>query len=251
MGSRIPILLSLALLPFSSFAETAGDYANRGAQKYIFGQDEAAEAEITTGLAKFPNDRELNQIAGLLKKKPKQEQKSQGQQPQQQQQNQSGNDQQKPDQNKEGNENKEPKPGETPTPWPGDDQRQNQPGSSPSPSADQGSGGDKQDEQQPPSQGDQDASPSPSPSPGTGEASEPEGSPSPTPGKKLSGEVKGADQDKPDEPPPDGELVQAEPEKEGQMSEKQAQQLLQSMKDEEKRVQLDERKAPRRVYKDW
>jgi hypothetical protein len=63
--------------------------------------------------------------------------------------------------------------------------------------------------------------------------------------------VKGAGEDKPDEPPQTGELVQAEPEKEGQMSEKQAQMLLQSMKDEEKRVQLDERKAARPVYKDW
>jgi hypothetical protein len=63
--------------------------------------------------------------------------------------------------------------------------------------------------------------------------------------------VKGADGDKPNEPPQNGELVQAEPEKEGQMSEKQAQMLLQSMKDEERRVQLDERKAARPVYKDW
>jgi hypothetical protein len=63
--------------------------------------------------------------------------------------------------------------------------------------------------------------------------------------------VKGAGEDKPNEPAQNGELVEAEPEKEGQMSAKQAQQLLQSMKDEERRVQLDERKAPRRVYKDW
>jgi hypothetical protein len=35
------------------------------------------------------------------------------------------------------------------------------------------------------------------------------------------------------------------------MSEKQAEQLLQSMKDEEARVQLDERRPTRRVYKDW
>ena len=35
------------------------------------------------------------------------------------------------------------------------------------------------------------------------------------------------------------------------MSERQAEALLQSMKDEEARVQLDERRAARRVYKDW
>ena len=42
-----------------------------------------------------------------------------------------------------------------------------------------------------------------------------------------------------------------EPEKEGEMSPKQAQALLQSMKDEEQRVQLDERRTARHVYKDW
>ena len=46
-------------------------------------------------------------------------------------------------------------------------------------------------------------------------------------------------------------MVEAEQEKEGQMSERQAEALLQSMKDEEAHVQLDERKATRRVYNDW
>ena len=46
-------------------------------------------------------------------------------------------------------------------------------------------------------------------------------------------------------------MAEAEPEKDGQMSEKQAELLLQSMKDEERRVQLDERKVSRNVYKDW
>jgi hypothetical protein len=35
------------------------------------------------------------------------------------------------------------------------------------------------------------------------------------------------------------------------MSERQAELLLRSMKDEERRVQLDERKATRHVYSDW
>jgi hypothetical protein len=35
------------------------------------------------------------------------------------------------------------------------------------------------------------------------------------------------------------------------MSERQALALLESMKDEEARVQLDERKATRHVYNDW
>ncbi len=46
-------------------------------------------------------------------------------------------------------------------------------------------------------------------------------------------------------------MAEAEPEKEGQMSERQAEALLQSMKDEEARVRLDEHKAARHVYNDW
>jgi len=38
---------------------------------------------------------------------------------------------------------------------------------------------------------------------------------------------------------------------EGQMSEQQAERLLRAMRDEEAKVQLDEHKAVRRVYKDW
>ena len=189
------------------------------------------------------------------KQQPKDQQKDQKQkqeqkkdQDQQQQQDQSAGDDQQKD------EKREPKPGETPSPSPSENQQQNQPGSSPSPSADQGSGGENQDASPSPSPSDS-GQQSPSPSPGAGEGAQPDGSPSPSPAfspdKKLSGEVKGAGEDKPNEPPQSGELVEAEPEKDGQMSEKQAQQLLQSMKEEEKRVQLDERKAPRRVYKDW
>ena len=62
--------------------------------------------------------------------------------------------------------------------------------------------------------------------------------------------MEGANEEKPNDPKK-AEVAEAEPEKEGQMSEKQAQALLQSMKDEEQRVQLDERKAARHVYKDW
>ena len=192
----------------------------------------------------------------------KDQQKNDQDQEQQQQDQSGGNDQQKQEKK---DEKQDPKPGQTPSPSPGENQQPDQPGASPSPSADKGSSGDKKDDQQPPSKGEQDASPSPSPSdkgeqspspsPGEGESQQPDGSPSPSPGaspqKKLSGEVKGAEGDKPSEPPQNGELVQAEPEKEGQMSEKQAQMLLQSMKDEERRVQLDERKAARPVYKDW
>ncbi len=200
-----------------------------------------------------------------------QQQKDQQQkndQDQQQQQQSSGNDQKQQQQAKnDKNQKQEPKPGESPSPSPGDDKKQeSQPGSSPSPSADKGNGADKKEDKQPPTNGEQDNSPSPSPSPsgegspspspGQGESPQPEGSPSPSPGsspgKQPSGELKAAGDEKPKEPPQSAQAVEAaEPEKEGQMSEKQAQLLLQSMKDEEQRVQLDERKAARHVYKDW
>src|SRR4029077_11086523 len=93
----------------------------------------------------------------------------------------------------------------------------------------------------------------PSPSPGEGE--EENATPSPTPGdsKKFAGEVKGAGGKDKSQKPPDknAQVAEAEPEKEGQMSERQAEALLESMKDEEARVQLDERRATRHVYKDW
>ncbi len=98
--------------------------------------------------------------------------------------------------------------------------------------------------------------PSPSPSPGNGEGSEenptPPATPTESPQKKFAGEVKGAGKGESEKPPDkNAQIVEAETEKEGQMSERQAEALLQSMKDEEARVQLDERKASRRVYNDW
>ena len=76
--------------------------------------------------------------------------------------------------------------------------------------------------------------------------------PAESPQKKLAGELKGAGEDKSQKPlDKDAETAEAEAEKEGQMSERQAEALLQSLKDEEARVRLDERKAARRVYNDW
>ncbi|HEY2615167.1 MAG TPA: hypothetical protein VGI42_05620, partial [Chthoniobacterales bacterium] len=131
---------------------------------------------------------------------------------------------------------------------------------SPSPSAQNG-GEEKQEEQnsrdgnqpdatQSPTPSDK-GNQSPSPTPGAGEGepdAAPGTTPSPTPEKKLTGDVKGAGEEKPAEPTA---LAENEPEKEGEMSEKQAELLLQSMKDEEQRVQLDERKVARHVYNDW
>jgi len=178
----------------------------------------------------------------------------------QQQQQSNGNDQQRQQQAKNDQKKQQQQPNESPSPSPGE----NQSSSSPSPSPDKGSGADKNENKQQPENGEPDASPSPTPSddasatpsasPGSGEGQQPQGSPSASPGsspsKPLTGKVEGANEDK-KEPPKNAEVAEVEPEKEGQMSEKQAQMLLQSMKDEEQRVQLDERKAARHVYKDW
>src|SRR6266702_3859239 len=96
----------------------------------------------------------------------------------------------------------------------------------------------------------------PSPSPGEGEGlgenATPSATPSESPQKKFAGELKGAASEKPEKPPEQtAQIAEAEPEKEGQMSERQAEALLQSMKDEEARVRLDEHKAARHVYNDW
>jgi Ca-activated chloride channel family protein len=211
-------------------------------------------------------DKKDQQQKDQQQKDQQKDQQQKNDQDQQQQQPSSGNDQKQQQAKNDKKEKQEPKPDESPSPSPGDQQQENQPGSSPSPSADRGKG-DKKESKEPPTNGEPDASPSPSPSeegspspspsssPGSGESPQPEGSPSASPGsspgKKMSGELKAAGDEKPKEPPQNAQAMEAEPEKEGQMSEKQAQLLLQSMKDEEQRVQLDERKAARHVYKDW
>jgi Ca-activated chloride channel homolog len=176
-----------------------------------------------------------------------QQQKDQKQSQDQQSQGQSGNQKdQKNDQTQAKNEpqksQQQQKPGETPSPSPGADKQQGQQ-TSPSPGEQRG--------QESPSPGEgQNESPSSSPGEGEGE----NGTPSPSPGesKKFAGEVKGSGEDKSQKPPDqNAQVAEAEPEKEGQMSQRQAEALLESMKDEEARVQLDERRATRHVYKDW
>ena len=211
--------------------------------------------------------------------------KDQSQQQQQQQnqqaqsQNQSGstkNSQDKSNQAQAKNEpqkNQQSQAGETPSPSPGKDQQQaSQPSPSPgkgenknasatpSPSAggqDRQSGRDQEQPEESPSPGGGDDQ-KPSPSPGEGEGEDegenatPSATPTSSPQGKLAGEIKGANGDQPPQNPQNAaQLAEAEPEKEGQMSEKQAELLLKSMKDEEQRVQLDERRVRRHVYNDW
>lgn len=90
---------------------------------------------------------------------------------------------------------------------------------------------------------------------GGGNSGEPQPSPSTppsaTPPKKFSGDIKDAGDTKPQESPQEAQAAEADEQPDGQMSERQALALLQSIQDEEARVPLDERRATRRVYKDW
>ncbi len=178
-----------------------------------------------------------------------QEKKDQQQQSQDQQsQNESANDKEQKQndqvQAKNAPQKKQQQPSESPSPSPSPDaekQQANQP--SPSP-------GERQAEESPsPGEGENEM---PSPSPGEGEGAEPSATPAESPQKKFAGEVKGAGEGKSQKPPDkNAQIAEPEPEKEGQMSERQALALLESMKDEEARVRLDERRVKRHVYNDW
>jgi len=198
-----------------------------------------------------------------------QQQQQQQKKQQAQSQNQSGN---KDSQNKseqqqemaknEPQKNQQSKPGESPSPSQGKDQQQtNQPSESPSPGKgenknkhDRQSGKQEQPEESPSPGGGEDQMPSLSPGEGQGEGenASPSETPTSSPQKKFAGEIKGANAEQsPDSQKQAAQFAEAEPEKEGEMSEKQAELLLKSMKDEEQRVQLDERRVRRHVYNDW
>jgi Ca-activated chloride channel homolog len=156
--------------------------------------------------------------------------------------------------------NQQPKPGESPTPSEGKDQKQqaNKPSPSPGKEKNQGEqdrpsqGKQEQPEESPTPDGGEDQMPSQSPGEGEAENGTPSASPSGTPQKKLAGEIKDANGNQsPDSQKEAAAFADTEPEKEGQISEKQAELLLKSMKDEERRVQLDERRVRRHVYNDW
>lgn len=214
------------------------------------------------------------------KKKGQQQQSKEDQQKKQKQENQQdqsgqGNEskpdkdndqsQSKEETGKDQNKQDESKTGETPMPSPGNEKQSGSNQGEPTPSpADQNKESAGQQEKQDSSSGDQqkrdqssassnEENETPAPSPGNeGETgTSPTAAPESSPGKKLAGEVKGAGEEDPDQSVQPDQVAEVEPEKEGQMSERQAEVLLRSMKDEERRVQLDERKAVRHVYKDW
>ncbi|MGI9087565.1 MAG: VWA domain-containing protein [Chthoniobacterales bacterium] len=180
---------------------------------------------------------------------------------------------QKQDQSqKDQNKDQQQKPGQSPTPSPSPGEQQQQQGASPSPSPGESPGQSASPSPSPgeqgkaspspgengaspspsPGEGEQGASPTPSPGEGQGEgdSNSPAPTPSATPGKKPTGDVKGAGEEQPKDQKAE-DAADAEANEDGKMSEQQAERLLKSMRDEEQRVQLDEHKAVRRVYKDW
>ena len=192
------------------------------------------------------------------------QQQNQGQQKQDQQQaknNQRQPNQQNQEQNPENqkdqqnSEKRDKQQGQSsPSPSPGREQKQpgqkkrDQQGAGESPTPSPG-----EDSSPSPSPGESGENPTPSPSPGEnsgkGENASPSATPSASPTKPRSGEIKGAGE--PSDEQQKEEAAEAEAMERGEMSPQQAARLLQAMKDEEARVQLDERKPVHPVYNDW
>ncbi len=194
--------------------------------------------------------KEQQQSSSQNQNKKEQQQQEQQNQPDQQQSQQNNQGQSADENKKEGSgseKQQEQKSGASPSPSAGESPSPS-PGESPSPSP----GQSPLSSPSPNENGNGEQSPSPTPSEG-GESGEQGATPSATPAnsppKKFAGDVKGATGDQEKKNPP--ATAEAEPINEGEMSPEQAERLLQSMKDEEQRVQLDERRASRPVYNDW
>jgi Ca-activated chloride channel family protein len=224
-----------------------------------------------------PPQPQKNQQNKKDQKKDEQQQQQQQQQSQdEQQQNQDQNqDQQKQDQQQAKNNQRKPNqqnPEQNPENQKNQqnsDKRDKQPSPSPSPGREQKQPGQKKKDQRgagesptpspgedsspSPSPGESGENPTPSPSPGEnsgkGENASPSATPSASPTKPRSGEIKGAGE--PSDEQQKEDAAEAEAMERGEMSPQQAARLLQAMKDEEARVQLDERKPVHRVYNDW
>jgi Ca-activated chloride channel family protein len=162
----------------------------------------------------------------------------QNQQQQSQSQNQQNNQQRSQQFAKNQPQKNQPQPGESPSPSEGKQNDENQKSS-----------GEQQPNQPPtPSGGENE---SPSPSPGQGEQGEPSATPGGTP-RKPGGELKAApDQESNGQPANAAQAASSESPRPGEMTPREAEELLRSMKDEEARVRLDERRSRRTVYKDW
>src|SRR5438067_2932302 len=164
-----------------------------------------------------------------------QQQRNQENQPEEQQK-----DQQQSSDKRDKDKQQQAKP--SPSPGKQSEKDQRGAGESPTPSPSEGSSASPS-----PGKGGESPSPSPGETSGTGE------SPSPTPSSSLnkprSGEIKSAGE--PNQEQQEEQAAEAEAMERGEMTPQQAARLLQAMKDEEARVQLDERKPVHPVYNDW
>ncbi len=196
------------------------------------------------------NDQQQNQDQQNQDQQKQGQQQAKNNQRQPNQQNQEQNpENQKDQQNSEKRDKQREQP--SPSPSPGEqkqpDQKKNEQrggGESPTPSP----GGNSNPS---PSPGESGENPSPSPgdNSGKGENASPGATPSASPAKPPSGEIKSAGE--PSDEQQKEQAAEVEAMERGEMSPQQAARLLQAMKDEEARVQLDERKPVHRVYNDW
>src|SRR5438067_1250841 len=164
-----------------------------------------------------------------------QQQRNQENQPEEQQK-----DQQQSSDKRDKDKQQQAKP--SPSPGKQSEKDQRGAGESPTPSPSEGSGAS-------PSPGEGGESPSPSPGENSGTGESPPPTPSSSPNKPRSGEIKSAGE--PNQEQQEEQAAEAEAMERGEMTPQQAARLLQAMKDEEARVQLDERKPVHPVYNDW
>jgi Ca-activated chloride channel family protein len=240
---------TLKLQPENKEAKENSEYVKNKIEELKKQQEQQPSPTPSPSPSPSPKDQKKQDKNDKSKNNDKNEDQQQQQQQDQDQKDNQDKKQGKDDQQKPGQSpSPSPQPGQTPSPSPGS-------GSSPSPSPGE--------QQQPsPSPGENGASPSPSPgengesaspspSPGEGQNATPSPTASATPEKKQ-GDVKSAGEDQPQQPNEQPEeAAEAEEQQGDQMNEQQAERLLRAMRDEEARVQLDERKAVRRVLKDW
>ncbi|MBV9618492.1 MAG: VWA domain-containing protein [Verrucomicrobia bacterium] len=153
----------------------------------------------------------------------------------------------------EAQKDQQSKSSENPSPAQSNEEDKDRSASAKAPADKQSAGKQEQPDESPSPAGNEDQAQSPSANGGQdeNENAAPSATPNGSPQKKLMGEIKGANGEKKPQSPQQAAIAEHEPEQDGQMNEKQAELLLQSMKDEEARVQLDERRVRRRVYNDW
>src|SRR6266567_1276894 len=199
------------------------------------------------------NDQQQNQDQQNQDQQKQDQQQAKNNQRQPNQQNQEQNpENQKDQQNSEKRDKQQQQAQPSPSPSPGGEQKQPDQkkneqrgaGESPTPTPDGSSNPS-------PSPGESGENPSPSPGDNSGkdENASPGATPSASPTKPRSGEIKSAGE--PSDEQRKEQAAEAEARERGEMSPQQAARLLQAMKDEEARVQLDERKPVHRVYNDW